>query len=103
MCNAGASSRGYFPGALAPRDVSLARLPFVETVHALTIHKSQGSEYDHAIVVIPDADSRIVTRELLYTGITRPKKKLTLIGSLESILHAVDTPIKRATGLAERL
>lgn len=103
VCTAGKTSRGFFPGAEEPRSVSLARLPFVETVHALTIHKSQGSEYDHAIVVIPDAESRIVTRELLYTGITRPKKKLTLVGSLESILHAVETEIRRASGLEDHL
>jgi len=103
VCSSGDTMRGYFNGAEGPRDVSLARLPHVETVHALTIHKSQGSEYDHAIVVIPDAESRIVTRELLYTGITRPKKKLTLIGSLESILHAVETNIRRASGLEDHL
>lgn len=103
VCAKDGASRGFFGIAVEPRDVSLARLPYVETVHALTIHKSQGSEYDHAIVVIPDADSRIVTRELLYTGITRPKKKLTLVGSLESILHAVRTDIRRATGLEDLL
>jgi len=103
VCVKGETSRGFFGSAAEPRDVSLARLPYVETVHALTIHKSQGSEYDHAIVVIPDTESRIVTRELLYTGITRPKKKLTLVGSLESILHAVKTDIRRATGLEDLL
>ncbi len=103
VCHSPDGVRGFFGSAADPRNVSLARLPYVETVHALTIHKSQGSEYDHAIVVIPDADSRIVTRELLYTGITRPKKKLTVVGSLDSILHAVKTDIRRATGLADRL
>ncbi|MEY4632645.1 MAG: exodeoxyribonuclease subunit alpha [Actinomycetota bacterium] len=103
VCATSDTMRGYFNGEEGPRDVSLARLPHVETVHALTIHKSQGSEYDHAIVVIPDAESRIVTRELLYTGITRPKKKLTLIGSLETILRAVETEIRRASGLEDHL
>lgn len=103
VCSSPTGERGFFGSVEDLKDVSLARLPYVETVHALTIHKSQGSEYDHAIVVIPDADSRIVTRELLYTGITRPKQKLTLVGSLESILHAVRTDISRATGLEQRL
>lgn len=103
VCASDATTRAFFVDGEKPRDISLARLPFVETVHALTIHKSQGSEYDHAIVVIPDGESRIVTRELLYTGITRPKKKLTLIGSLDSILHAVETEIRRASGLEDHL
>jgi exodeoxyribonuclease V alpha subunit len=72
-------------------------------VHALTIHKSQGSEYEHVVVVLPQSQSRIVTRELLYTGITRPQQKLTLVATIESIEAAIMTPIRRATGLADRL
>jgi exodeoxyribonuclease V alpha subunit len=83
--------------------VPVTRLPAVETVHALTIHKSQGSEYEHAVVVLPNAASRILTRELFYTGITRAKEKLTIIGTVEVIREAIGRPIRRATGLAERL
>ena len=72
-------------------------------MHAITIHKSQGSEYDHAIVVLPEGASRIVTRELLYTGITRAAKKVTLIGSREVIEAAINRPIRRASGLEHRL
>jgi superfamily I DNA/RNA helicase len=86
-----------------PTTIALARLPETETVHALTIHKSQGSEYEHVVVVLPQSGSRIVTRELLYTGITRPQKRLTLVATLASIETAIKTPIRRATGLAERL
>jgi exodeoxyribonuclease V alpha subunit len=81
----------------------VSRLEDVETVHALTIHKSQGSEYDHAIVVLPDKPSRILTRELLYTGVTRASEQVTVVGSREVIESAIRTPIRRATGLAERL
>jgi exodeoxyribonuclease V alpha subunit len=81
----------------------VTRLPDVETVHALTIHKSQGSEYEHAIVVLPMHDSRILTRELLYTGATRARTKLTIIATPEVISLAVNSPIRRATGLARRL
>lgn len=87
----------------APTNIALARLPDTDTVHALTIHKSQGSEYEHVVVVLPQSGSRIVTRELLYTGITRPQKRLTLVATLASIEMAIKTPIRRATGLAERL
>jgi len=83
--------------------IPVTRLPNIETVHALTIHKSQGSEYDHVIVVLPDRESRILTRELLYTGVTRAKNKLTIIGSPDAIRSAITTPIRRATGLAARL
>ena len=89
------------PDASTP--VSLARLSDVETVHALTIHKSQGSEYDHVIVVLPEKGSRILSRELLYTGITRPKKKLTVVATKQVMKTAVSTPVRRATGLADRL
>lgn len=87
----------------APVEVPLVRLPQVTTVHALTIHKSQGSEYDHVVVVLPQTLSRIVSRELLYTGVSRPRKRLTLIATVESLERAVTTRVQRATGLADRL
>ena len=83
--------------------VPVTRLEDVATVHALTIHKSQGSEYDHAIVVLPEARSRLLTRELLYTGVTRAAKRVTLIGGRDVIEAAIRRPIRRATGLASRL
>ena len=92
-----------FEGLEGPVTIPLNRLPEVETVYAMTIHKSQGSEYGHAIVVLPAKASRILTRELLYTGISRPTKKLTLVATEESIRRAVGLPIRRATGLADRL
>lgn len=85
------------------QQVPVTRLEHVATVHALTIHKSQGSEYDHAVIVLPEQPSRIVTRELLYTGVTRARAKVTVVGPREVIKAAITTPIRRATGLAERL
>jgi len=81
----------------------VARVPQVETVHALTIHKSQGSEYEHTIVVLPKRASRILTRELLYTGMTRAKPHLTLVATEEVLKMTVETQVQRATGLARRL
>lgn len=83
--------------------VPVTRLEDVATVHALTIHKSQGSEYEHAIVVLPEARSRLLTRELLYTAVTRAAKRVTVIGGREVIEAAIRRPIRRATGLASRL
>lgn len=92
-----------FPTGREPRRVPVSRLEDVATVHALTIHKSQGSEYRHVVVVLPERPSRIVTRELLYTGVTRAIEKVTVVGSREVIADAIRRPIRRATGLADRL
>ena len=86
-----------------PLRLPVARLEDIATVHALTIHKSQGSEYGHAVVVLPERASRIVTRELLYTGVTRARHKVTVVGSPEVIKEAIATKIRRATALEERL
>ena len=86
-----------------PITLPVSRLEDIDTVHALTIHKSQGSEYGHAVVVLPERSSRIVTRELLYTGVTRARKHVTVVGPWEVIEAAITTPIRRATGLASRL
>lgn len=86
-----------------PRLLPATRLEQVTTVHALTIHKSQGSEYDHAVVVLPDESSRILTRELLYTAVSRARERLTVLGSEDVVRAAIGRPIRRATGLAERL
>jgi exodeoxyribonuclease V alpha subunit len=103
ICNVDGQPRACFGDPQDPISIALARLPETDTVHALTIHKSQGSEYEHVVVVLPQSQSRIVTRELLYTGITRPQQKLTLVATIESIEAAIMTPIRRATGLADRL
>jgi exodeoxyribonuclease V alpha subunit len=79
------------------------RLGAVETVYAMTIHKSQGSQFDTAAVLLPPASSRILTRELLYTAVTRARRELILIGSEEAVRHAAARPVARASGLAERL
>jgi exodeoxyribonuclease V alpha subunit len=92
-----------FPAEDGNRQVPVSTLEDVVTVHALTIHKSQGSEYQHAVVVLPEKASRITTRELLYTAITRAKGRVTLVGPKEVVRTAIETPIRRATGLSERL
>ena len=81
----------------------LAELDAVETAYALTVHKSQGSEYDIVAVVHPPADSPLVSRELLYTAVTRAARQLVVVASVESIRRAVTTPTRRVTGLADAL
>jgi exodeoxyribonuclease V alpha subunit len=79
------------------------RLESVDTVYAMTIHKSQGSQFDTAAVLLPPPDSPILTRELLYTAITRARERLVVVGSEESARAAVSRPIARASGLRRRL
>ncbi|MGI8429001.1 MAG: exodeoxyribonuclease V subunit alpha [Solirubrobacteraceae bacterium] len=82
---------------------SPARLAAVETVYAMTVHKSQGSQFDTAAVLLPDPASPILTRELIYTAVTRARTHLVLAGTEASIRAAVDRPIARASGLRRRL
>ena len=75
------------------------RLGAVDTVYAMTIHKSQGSQFDTAAVLLPAAGSRILTRELLYTAVTRARQELILVGTEEAVRRAVERPVARASGL----
>ena len=92
-----------FPEGRSVRRVAVTRLDEVATVHALTIHKSQGSEYNHAIVVLPERASPILSRELFYTGVTRAIDLVTVVATRDIIAAAVGRPIRRASGLADRL
>ncbi|MHB8659464.1 MAG: exodeoxyribonuclease V subunit alpha [Solirubrobacteraceae bacterium] len=79
------------------------RLGAVETVYAMTIHKSQGSQFTTAAVLLPDPTSPVLTRELLYTAVTRARERLILAGTEATIRAAVARPVARASGLRERL
>lgn len=96
--------RAFLPGGGAgPRSLSVNRLPAWEPVFAMTIHKSQGSEVAHAVVVLPERLSPIVTRELVYTGLTRAKARLTLVATPDILTHAITQRVTRASGLRARL
>ncbi|MGI8413094.1 MAG: exodeoxyribonuclease V subunit alpha [Solirubrobacteraceae bacterium] len=83
--------------------ISPTRLAAVDTLYAMTIHKSQGSQFDTAVVLLPPPTSRILTRELLYTAATRARKLLILVGTEASIRAALARPVARASGLRWRL
>ncbi len=83
--------------------VTPARLPEHEAAWAITIHKAQGSEFDQALLVLPEEDSRVLSRELLYTGITRARKHLVLCADPEILATAVRRKTQRFSGLADRL
>ena len=83
--------------------VSPTRLAAVDTVYAMTVHKSQGSQFATVGVVLPEPGSRILTRELLYTAVTRAQDRLILVGGEPSVRAAVGRPIARASGLRQAL
>ena len=93
----------FFRDGAKVRSVPPVKLDLVETWWAMTIHKSQGSEFPHVVVSLPPATSPILTRELLYTGVTRGKDRVTVVGSEEALRAAIARPVARASGLRDRL
>jgi exodeoxyribonuclease V alpha subunit len=87
----------------AYRWLNLGRLPTVETVYAMTIHKTQGSEFSYVALILPTQDSPILSRELLYTGITRASKQLTICAHRPVWELAVERKIRRYSGLQQRI
>ena len=84
--------------SFAPR-----RLGAVQTVHAMTVHRGQGSQFDAVTLVLPEADSPLSTRELLYTAVTRARERVRLVGTPDQVRAAIDRPAARASGLRQRL
>lgn len=79
------------------------RLPEHETVYAMTVHKSQGSEFDKALLILPDRHTPVLTRELIYTGITRAKKSIEVWGTERIFVEGVSQRIERSSGLRDAL
>jgi exodeoxyribonuclease V alpha subunit len=100
----GGNPRAYFPtpdGGV--RKISPVRLPAHETVYAMTIHKSQGSEFERILLLLPAHDSEVITRELIYTGITRAKSAVVIWGDGQIFAAAVARKIERNSGLKDAL
>ena len=86
------------------RDLLPAYIPYLATVFAMTIHKSQGSEYDQVLIMFPKAaDDRILTREILYTAVTRARQKAFIQVSPEQLLTMAGTGVHRASGIRDRI
>jgi len=75
----------------------------VATVHAMTVHRGQGSQFRRVTVVLPAAESPLLTRELLYTAVTRAREFVRVVGSEDAVRSAVLRPVARASGLRHRL
>jgi len=91
-----ATSRGV-------RDFAPSRLGEVDTMHAMTIHKSQGSQAEVVTVLLPDEESRLLTRELFYTAVTRARRTVRVVGPEPAVRAAIARRAQRASGLAQRL
>lgn len=85
------------------RFVVPSRLSAVDTVFAMTVHKSQGSEFEHTALALPAEPSPVLTRELVYTGVTRARAAFTLLASPDIVAYAVGRKTHRASGLLRRL
>lgn len=95
--------RAVIAGAAGPLSFATSRLGDVETMHAMTIHKSQGSQVAEVTVLLPPEDSRLLTRELFYTAVTRASTKVRVAGPAPAVRAAIERRAVRATGLRQRL
>jgi exodeoxyribonuclease V alpha subunit len=96
--------RAYFrmPGG-GLRAVASSRLPAHETAFAMSIHKSQGSEFDDVAVLLPDATSPLLSRELLYTAVSRARRNVTLFAKRADLAVAIARRVERDSGLKDLL
>jgi len=103
--DAGGGIAAWFPGddMAHPRAFHPAALPAHESAFAMTVHKAQGSEFDEVWLQLPRHDSRVLSRELVYTGLTRARTRLHLAGSAEVLEKALQRHASRLSGLAWRL
>jgi exodeoxyribonuclease V alpha subunit len=99
----GRALRAAIDGSGGRLDLATSRVAQVETMHALTIHKSQGSQADEVVVILPPPESRLLTRELFYTALTRARERLVVVGSEDDVRAAIGRRAARATGLRLRL
>jgi exodeoxyribonuclease V alpha subunit len=86
-----------------PRDFAIGRLPEHETVFAMTVHKSQGSEFQDVLLILPDQDSPVLSRELIYTGLTRARRSVEVWLEEKTFHLGLARQIRRTSGLADRL
>jgi len=98
-----AGPRAAFSRGATPTVVSPVRLDAVQTVHAMTVHRAQGSQFRCVSFVVPPPDSPLLTRELLYTAVTRATDRVQVFGTVDAIRRAILHPANRASGLRPRL
>jgi len=95
--------RAFFPTPAGLKSFSPSRIPELATVFAMTVHKSQGSEFDEVLILLPESSSPILSRELIYTALTRARSKARLWGSEAVLREAIARAVQRQSGLADAL
>jgi exodeoxyribonuclease V alpha subunit len=103
LYNESGQIRVWFEGDTGLRAFLPSALPAHDTVYAMTIHKSQGSEFDSVTLVLPEYDVPVLTRELFYTGLTRGQERLVVFAEPASVERAVSRRVARVSGLADRI
>ncbi len=94
----------FFPdGTNGIKAIASSQLPPHETAYAMTVHKSQGSEFDHVVLVLPDRKMALLTRELIYTAVTRAKQSVTIWGSEQILRQGIEQLTRRTSGLGSLL
>ena len=99
----GSQLRAVIGSAGASRSFAPSRLAEVDTMHAMTVHKSQGSQAAEVTVLLPEEDSRLLSRELFYTAITRAQERVRVVATEAAVRAAVERRARRASGLRQRL
>ncbi|WP_170200711.1 ATP-binding domain-containing protein, partial [Ideonella azotifigens] len=100
----GGNLRAWFLDGPRLRSVAVTRLSQVESAFAMTVHKSQGSEFEHTALVLPEQAGLLLSRELVYTGITRAREAFSLLAPRPGLMtQAASLPTRRASGLLDRL
>jgi exodeoxyribonuclease V alpha subunit len=85
------------------RQIAVARLPQFSDAFALSVHKAQGSEFDEVLVVLPDEDVPLLTRELLYTAVSRARRRVRVVGPTAVLTAALDRRAQRHSGLVDAI
>ena len=102
--DASGALRAWFAGPDgSPRALTPSRLPAHESAYALTVHKSQGSEFGQVLLILPPQPNPLLTRELIYTALTRARDGVTVWGSAATLTAAIGRRLERDSGLADRL
>jgi exodeoxyribonuclease V alpha subunit len=83
--------------------IAKARLPRFSDAFALSVHKAQGSEFDEVLVVLPEEDAPLLTRELLYTAVSRARKRVRIVGPVEVVTAALERRVRRYSGLVDAI
>jgi exodeoxyribonuclease V alpha subunit len=83
--------------------IAKARLPRFSDAFALSVHKAQGSEFDEVLVVLPEEDAPLLTRELLYTAVSRARERVRIVGPAEVVTATLERRVRRHSGLVDAI